>query len=227
MRLLVATCEVEYAGRLDARLPMARRLIMIKADGSVSIHADGGAYKPLNWMSGPCRLTVEHYPGDEAITQVWTLANRSADTLIIRIGQVDSDQTVDLGADPGLEKDGVERHLQELLAAQPGALRPGLRLVQREYPTAIGPVDLLCRSETGSYVAVEIKRRGDIAGVEQLTRYLDLLRRDPLLGVVEGILAAQAIRPQARTLARDRGIDCVTVDYADLRGLPVDENRLF
>lgn len=227
MRLLIATCEVDYSGRLSAHLPMARRLVMVKSDGSISVHSDGGAYKPLNWMAAPCTLTVENRPPGDELAAVWTVTNRSSDRLRILIGQIDSDQEFDLGADPGLEKDGVEKHLQELLAARPAHLRPDLSLVQREYFTAIGPVDLLCRSTGGTYVAVEIKRRAEIDGVEQLSRYLELLRRDPLLGEVEGILAAQMIRPQARTLARDRGIGCVTVDYAELRGTEPDDDRLF
>ncbi|MDR2930002.1 MAG: endonuclease NucS [Propionibacteriaceae bacterium] len=227
MRLMVATCEVDYSGRLAAHLPMAKRLVMVKSDGSVSIHADGGAYKPLNWMSAPCSLLVENRGDDEELIQVWTVTNRGEDTLRIAISSIESDQMVDLGVDPGLVKDGVEKHLQELLAEHPATLRPGLSLVQREYFTAIGPVDLLCRTATGQYVAVEIKRRGEIDGVEQLTRYLELMRRDPLLGAVEGIFAAQIIRPQARTLAKDRGIDCVTVDYDELRGMEPDVDRLF
>jgi len=226
MRLLVATCEVDYSGRLTAHLPLAKRLIMVKSDGSVSIHSDGGAYKPLNWMGAPCVITVDHQP-ETGVDEIWTVTNRAADQLRIVIAAIDSDLQLDLGDDPGLEKDGVERHLQELLAAHPERLRPGLRLVQREYPTPIGPVDLLCRADSGTLVVVEVKRRGELDGVEQLTRYLDLLRRDPLLGTVEGILAAQIIKPQARTLARHRGIDCVTLDYDDLRGLVPDDDRLF
>ena len=226
MRLLIATCEVEYSGRLSARLGLAKRLVMVKSDGSVSIHSDGGAYKPLNWMGAPCSVVIEDPPGDDWV-QVWTVTNRGSDVLRISISRIDSDLSFELGCDPGLEKDGVEKHLQELLAGCPQRLQPGLRLVQREYPTPIGPVDLLCRDSAGGHVAVEIKRHGGIDGVEQLTRYLDLLRRDPLLGRVEGILAAQSIKPQARVLAQDRGIDCVTVDYDDLRGAEPDVNRLF
>jgi len=225
MRALIATCEVDYSGRLTAHLPPAKRLILVKADGSVSIHADGGAYKPLNWMAPPCTIAVA--PGGAATEQVWTVTNRGDDTLRIVITEIEADHTFDLGPDPGLEKDGVERHLQQLLAAHPDRLRPGLALVRREYPTAIGPVDLLCRRLDGVYVAVEIKRRAEIDGVEQLGRYLELLRRDPLLGRVEGLLAAQLVRPQARALASDRGIDCVLVDYDDLRGLDPPEARLF
>jgi RecB family endonuclease NucS len=227
MRVLIATCEVDYAGRLSAHLPMAKRLVMVKSDGSVSIHSDGGAYKPLNWMGAPCSIEVEDRDPDDDLAQVWTVTNRGSDTLRIAIAAVESDQTYDLGVDPGLEKDGVEKHLQDLLAAHPQSLRDDLILVQREYYTAIGPVDLLCRARTGQYVAVEVKRRGEIDGVEQLTRYLELLRRDPLLSTVEGIFAAQLIKPQARTLAKDRGIACVTVDYDDLRGIEPDDDRLF
>ena len=226
MRLLVADCAVDYSGRLSAHLPMARRLVMVKADGSVSVHSDGGAYKPLNWMSPPCSLEIDRSPAADDLVEVWTVSSRGSDQLRISIREIESDQQHDLGVDPGLVKDGVEKHLQELLAASPDQLRPGLRLVQREYFTAIGPVDLLCRSDRG-HVVVEVKRRGEIAGVEQLTRYLELIRRDPLMGEVEGILAAQVIKPQARTLARDRGIDCVVVDYDELRGIEPDDDRLF
>lgn len=227
MRLLIAACEVDYSGRLSAHLPMATRLVMVKSDGSVSIHSDGGAYKPLNWMGAPCSIVIDTQPDDDNLTQVWTVKNQSSDVLRISIGQIESDQQYDLGTDPGLVKDGVEKHLQELLAAHPDRIRQGLRLVQREYFTAIGPVDLLCRAANGTHVAVEIKRRGEIDGVEQLTRYLELMRRDPLLGTVEGILAAQVIKPQARTLARDRGIECVSVDYDELRGIEPEDDRLF
>jgi len=227
VRLVIATCEVDYSGRLSAHLPMAKRLVMVKSDGSVSIHADGGAYKPLNWMGAPCTLQIDEAPDDDRLAQVWTVKNTGSDQLRIGIQDIESDTNADLGVDPGLVKDGVEKHLQELLAAHPGQLRADLTLVTREYYTAIGPVDLLCRTTTGSHVAVEIKRRGDIDGVEQLTRYLELLNRDPLLGVVEGIFAAQIIKPQARTLARDRGIQCVTVDYDELRGIEPDDHRLF
>jgi endonuclease len=198
---------------------MATRLLMIKADGSVSIHADDRAYKPLNWMSPPCTL---HADGD-----VWTVENRSGERLVITIDQVLHDSTHDLGVDPGLTKDGVEAHLQSLLEQRLEALGAGWRLVRREFPTAIGPVDLLCRDEAGGAVAVEIKRRGEIDGVEQLTRYLDLLNRDPHLAPVRGVLAAQEIKPQARVLALDRGITCVTLDYDELRGLDDASTRLF
>jgi RecB family endonuclease NucS len=218
VRLVIARCSVDYAGRLTARLAPALRLLIVKADGSVLVHSDGGSYKPLNWMSPPCRLVEE--PGR------WTVTNRSGETLAITIEEVISDVSVDLGADPGLVKDGVEAHLQELLAMQLHLLGDGWRLVRREYPTPIGPVDLMCRDGAGESIAVEVKRRGEIDGVEQLTRYLELLNRDPLLAPVRGILAAQEIRPQARVLAEDRGIRCVTLDYDAMRGV-VPEDRLF
>ena len=193
---------------------------MIKADGSVSIHSDTGSYKPLNWMSPPCRLT-ESSPAE------WIVTGKSGETLAIHVEEIISDSSVDLGVDPGLVKDGVEAHLQELLAAQLHVLGDGWRLVRREYPTAIGPVDIMCRTADGVSVAVEIKRRGEIDGVEQLTRYLELLNRDPLLAPVQGILAAQEIRPQARVLAEDRGIRCVTLDYESMRGMDDGALRLF
>ncbi|HEV2779809.1 MAG TPA: endonuclease NucS [Actinophytocola sp.] len=219
MRLVIARCQVDYAGRLTAHLPMATRLLLVKADGSVSVHSDDRAYKPLNWMSPPCWLTEE--PG------TWTVANKSGERLTITLDEVLHDSTHDLGAEPGLVKDGVEAHLQQLVAAHIHTLGAGWTLIRREYPTAIGPVDILCRDHTGVTHAVEIKRRGELDGVEQLTRYLDLLNRDPLLAPVRGIFAAQQIRPQARTLAEDRGIRCVTLDYDTLRGIEPDEFRLF
>ena len=219
MRLLIARCQVDYAGRLTAHLPMAIRLILVKADGSVSIHADDRAYKPLNWMSPPCTLDE----GDG----MWTVANPAGERLVITLDEVLHDSEHELGVDPGLVKDGVEAHLQELLAEHVETLGPGWRLVRREYPTAIGPVDLLCRDDEGATVAVEVKRRGEIDGVEQLTRYLDLLNRDPLLAPVRGLFAAQEIRLQARTLALDRGIACLTLDYDALRGLDDPHARLF
>ena len=227
MRLLIATCEVDYSGRLTAHLPMAKRLVMVKSDGSVSVHSETGAYKPLNWMTAPCSMVIEYRPEGDDVHEVWTVTNQGSDQLRITIAEIEADAVYDLGEEPGLVKDGVEKHLQELLAAHPQTIRPDLTLVQREYYTAIGPVDLLCRSTSGTHVAVEIKRRGEIDGVEQLSRYLDLMRRDPLLGTVEGIFAAQVIKPQARTLAKDRGIACVTVDYDELRGIEPDEDRLF
>jgi endonuclease len=228
VRLVIARCQVDYAGRLTAHLPMATRLIMVKRDGSVLVHADGGSYKPLNWMSPPCTLREGE---DEQGRREWTVGNpKSEDTLRIVIDEVISDTRHDLGVDPGLQKDGVERHLQELLAEHPATLADGLTLMRREYPTAIGPVDLMCRASDGACVAVEVKRRGEIDGVEQLTRYLDLLNRDPSLcrqGPVRGIFAAQEIKPQARVLAADRGIDCAVVDYDALRGIDDPTTRLF
>ncbi|GAA3824737.1 endonuclease NucS [Nocardioides panacisoli] len=229
VRLVVARCQIDYAGRLTAHLPMATRVLMIKADGSVLVHSDGGSYKPLNWMSPPCSLkeaTVLDEGGVERIE--WTVCGaKSDDTLRILIEEIHHDSRHELGIDPGLQKDGVEKHLQELLAEHPGHLMPGLSLVRREYPTAIGPVDLMCRDQDGVSVAVEVKRRGEIDGVEQLTRYLELLNRDPLLAPVRGIFAAQEIRPQARVLAGDRGITCTVVDYDALRGLDDPTDRLF
>ena len=233
MRLVVARCQVDYAGRLTAHLPMATRVLMIKADGSVLVHSDGGSYKPLNWMSPPCTLT-EGTTEDGRVE--WTVTSRATskgpeDTLRILLEEVVHDSSHDLGVDPGLQKDGVEKHLQELLAEHPATLSDGLVLVRREFPTAIGPVDLMCRDADGLSVAVEIKRRGEIDGVEQLTRSLELLNRDPLLctrGPVRGIFAAQAIKPQARVLAEDRGITCAVVDYDALRGMDDGaEHRLF
>ena len=216
---MIARCSVDYVGRLTAHLPSALRLILVKADGSVSIHADDRAYKPLNWMSPPCVL--QEAPG------VWTVTNKAGEQLVLTIEELLHDTSHELGVDPGLVKDGVEAHLQVLLAAHPRALGEGMRLVRREYPTPIGPVDLLCRDAAGVAVAVEIKRRGEIDGVEQLTRYLELLNRDPLLAPVRGIFAAQELKPQARVLALDRGIDCVTLDYDALRGSDDPTARLF
>jgi len=223
VRLVIATCTVDYVGRLTAHLPSATRLLLFKADGSVSVHADDRAYKPLNWMSPPCTFQVD----TSDLLDLWTVTNRSGERLVIRVEEVLHDSSHELGVDPGLVKDGVEAHLQALLADQIEILGPGWRLVRREYPTAIGPVDLLCRDDGGSTVAIEIKRRGDIDGVEQLTRYLELLNRDPLLSPVRGVFAAQEIKPQARVLARDRSIDCVTLDYDALRGLDDVGSRLF
>jgi endonuclease len=219
VRLVIARCSVDYAGRLSAHLPVAMRLLIVKADGSVLVHSDGGSYKPLNWMSPPCRLT-------ESVDR-WVITGKSGETLTIHIEEVISDGSWSLGDDPGLVKDGVESHLQELLAAQLDVLGEGWRLVRREYPTAIGPVDLMCRDATGASVAIEVKRRGEIDGVEQLTRYLELLNRDPLLAPVHGIFAAQEIKQQARVLARDRGIRCVTLDYESMRGADDGALRLF
>lgn len=219
MRLVVARCSVDYSGRLAAHLPMATRLIMIKADGCVAIHADGGAYKPLNWMNAPNHL--EESAGE------WKVTNPKGETLLIRIEEVISDSAHDLGVDPGLEKDGVEANLQELLAEKPGAIEEGMTLLEREYFTDIGPVDLLCRDTGGQVVAVEIKRRGEIDGVEQLTRYLERLNRDGAIAPVRGVFVAQVIKPQAATLAADRGIGCVEVDYDELRGMDSDVLKLF
>jgi RecB family endonuclease NucS len=217
MRLVIARCSVEYTGRLSARLPPATRLLLVKADGSVLVHADGGAYKPLNWMSAPCTMTQE--------PTVWRICNRAGETMTIRIEEVLHDSSHDLGVDPGLVKDGVERHLQELLAERCTALGEGWSLIRREYPTDIGPVDLLCRDDRGGYVAVEIKRRGEVDGLDQLGRYLERLR--PALGAVRGVLAAQAFTQQARTLAAARGIDCVPLDYDALRGMEPHTPTLF
>jgi RecB family endonuclease NucS len=229
VRLVVATCQVDYAGRLTAHLPMATRVLMLKADGSVLVHSDGGSYKPLNWMSPPC--TLKEGKTDDGRTE-WTVTSQSTskgldDTLRILIDEIHHESSHELGIDPGLQKDGVEKHLQELLADHPATLGEGLTLVRREYPTPIGPVDLMCRDADGKSVAVEIKRRGEIDGVEQLTRYLELLNRDSLLAPVRGIFAAQAIKPQARVLAEDRGITCAIVDYDALRGLDDPTERLF
>ena len=226
MRLVIARCTVDYVGRLTAHLPSALRLVLVKADGSVSIHADDRAYKPLNWMSPPCTLRVaEGAEGAEVST--WTVTNKADEKLVITLEQVLHDSSHELGVDPGLVKDGVEAHLQALLADQIETLGDGWRLVRREYPTAIGPVDILARDAGGATVAVEIKRRGEIDGVEQLTRYLELLNRDPLLTPVRGVFAAQEIKPQARVLAVDRGIDCVVLDYDALRGFDDPHTRLF
>jgi RecB family endonuclease NucS len=225
MRIVIARCTVDYAGRLSAHLPEARRLLLVKADGSVSIHADDRAYKPLNWMSPPCAL--KESDGDQPGQTLWTVTNRAGERLVITILEVEHDSSHDLGVDPGLQKDGVESHLQQLLAEQIETLGTGWTLVRREYPTAIGPVDIMARDAGGAHVAVEIKRRGEIDGVEQLTRYLELLNRDPLLAPVRGVFAAQEIKPQARTLATDRGIECAVLDYEVLRGLDDPSARLF
>lgn len=219
MRLVVAKCSVTYNGRLSSRLDEAVRLLMLKADGSVLVHADGGSYKPLNWMSPPCTTTFDD--------NVWEVTNKAGEKLIIEIAEILHDSDHPLGEDPGLVKDGVEAHLQVLLAEQPQVFGEGWTLVRREFPTAIGPVDLLCRDGEGKHVAIEVKRRGEIDGVEQLTRYLDLLNRDPLLAPVSGLFVAQEIKPQAKTLATDRGIRCQTIDYQELRGLDDKSLRLF
>ncbi|AEK46434.1 MULTISPECIES: endonuclease NucS [Amycolatopsis] len=219
MRLVIARCQVDYAGRLTAHLPMATRLLLVKSDGSVSVHSDDRAYKPLNWMSPPCWLIEDG--------KLWIVENKQGEKLVISIEEVFHDYSQALGAEPGLQKDGVEAHLQELLAEHIKTLGDGYTLVRREFPTAIGPVDIMARDADGKSVAVEIKRRGEIDGVEQLTRYLELLNRDPLLAPVQGVFAAQIIKPQARTLAEDRGIRCLTLDYDELRGIESDEFRLF
>ena len=227
MRLVIARCQVDYAGRLTAHLPMATRLSMVKSDGSVLVHSDGGSYKPLNWMSPPAKL--REGTTDEGHVE-WLVHGKEGpdgDTLRILIEEIHHDTSHDLGVDPGLQKDGVEKHLQELLAEHPATLSDGLTLVRREFPTAIGPVDLMCRDADGASVAVEIKRRGEIDGVEQLTRYLELLNRDPKLRPVRGIFAAQEIKPQARVLATDRGITCAVVDYDALRGMDPSTPTLF
>ena len=219
MRLVFARCTVDYEGRLTAHLPEATRLIMVKSDGCVAIHADGGAYKPLNWMNAPNKLVEEE--------GVWRVSNPKGEVLIITLHEIFSDFSHEMGIDPGLQKDGVEAHLQELLADDPSFLVEGLELIKREYPPALGPVDLLCRTSKGETIAVEIKRRGEIDGVEQLTRYLDFLNRDPLIKPVRGIFAAQEIRPQAKVLAEDRGIQCVVIDYDEIRGVESNRLRLF
>lgn len=224
MRFLVARCSVDYVGRLTAHLPEATRAIMVKADGSVLIHSDGGSYKPLNWMSPPCSLTIN--VDDDGVGS-WTVTNKGGEQLVISILEVQHDTDHDLGIDPGLIKDGVEAHLQALLAMHVTTLGEGWSLVRREYPTAIGPVDLMCRDDAGMSVAVEIKRRGEIDGVEQLTRYLELLNRDPLIAPVKGVFAAQEIKPQARVLAEDRGIRCLVLDYDALKGADDPSLRLF
>ncbi|PIE31401.1 MAG: endonuclease [Ilumatobacter coccineus] len=223
MRLVIARCSVDYSGRLDAHLPEANRLIMVKADGCVAIHADGGAYKPLNWMNAPNTLTEEL----DAEPPRWIVTNPKNEILTITLHEVISDTSTELGTDPGLVKDGVESHLQELLASSPQAIEEGLTLVRREYPTAIGPIDLVCKDPEGTTVAIEVKRRGEIDGVEQLTRYIERLQLDSSLGEIRGVLVAQSIKPQARVLAESRGFRWVEVDYDELRGLAPDELRLF
>ncbi|GMA30701.1 endonuclease NucS [Litorihabitans aurantiacus] len=261
MRIVVATCAVDYSGRLSAHLPLAPRVLMVKADGSVLVHSDGGSYKPLNWMSPPCTLKVSEPTADQAeqgVTVVWTVsATKTDDKLVVSLHDVVHDSAHELGVDPGLQKDGVEAHLQKLLAEQVELVGTGHTLVRREFPTAIGPVDLMVRvpgragaasgasAATGvggavevtvevdtaatshRHVAVEIKRRATIDAVEQLTRYLELLNRDPHLAPVRGVLAAQSIAPQARTLATDRGIDCLLLDYDAMRGVDDPDSRLF
>ncbi|MDR1188923.1 MAG: endonuclease NucS [Bifidobacteriaceae bacterium] len=231
MRLVVARCAVDYSGRLGAHLDPARRLIVLKADGSVLVHSDGGSYKPLNWMNPPCKMVESEPEAAEAeagVTTVWQVSHLKTDDLLrIQVFEVLHDVQVELGAEPGLVKDGVEAHLQALLAEQAELVGPGLRLIRREYPTAIGPIDLLLRDPSGGTVAVEVKRRGDIDGVEQLTRYVELLKRDSSLAPVRGVLAAQAIKPQAQVLAQDRALDCLLLDYDAMRGMDDPASRLF
>lgn len=229
VRLLIAKCQVDYSGRLTAHLPMENRLILLKADGSVAIHADDRAYKPLNWMSPPCRVEIRE-PGSEdhpEAISIWDVIAQNGDLLKITISEVVHDFEANLGVDPGLQKDGVEAHLQVLLSENPTVFGADWRLVQREYATPIGPVDLLLRNDSGAYVAVEVKRRGEIDGVNQLLRYLEYLNADPMLAPVTGVFAAQQIKPQAKTWATDHGIRCVTVDYDELRGMDSAEDRLF
>ncbi|MCU1525000.1 MAG: endonuclease NucS [Microbacteriaceae bacterium] len=231
MRLVIARCSVDYAGRLSAHLPLATRLLLLKADGSVLVHSDSLSYKPLNWMSPPCTVSIiEPDPGqaDAGVSEIWKVTQaKTADLLVISIHEILHDSAHELGLDPGLQKDGVEAHLQKLLAEQIELVGHGYRLVRREYMTAIGPVDILAKDDACASVAIEIKRRGDIDGVEQLTRYLQLMNRDPHLAPVTGVFAAQEIKPQARTLAQDRGIRCLVLDYDAMRGLDDSDSRLF
>lgn len=230
MRLVIARCSVDYVGRLDAHLPLADRLLIVKADGSVSVHADDRAYKPLNWMTPPCTVSesvIEDVDGNDTGEVLWLVENPKGEQLRITIAEIHEDIFYEMGEDPGLVKDGVEAHLQELLAEKIDTLGSNFTLVRREYPTAIGPVDIMAKDADNRNVAVEVKRRGGIDGVEQLTRYLELLNRDELIAPVSGIFAAQEIKPQARTLAEDRGIRCVVLDYQELRGLESKELRLF
>lgn len=231
MRLVIARCSVDYAGRLSAHLPLATRLLLLKADGSVLVHSDSLSYKPLNWMSPPCTVTTLEPDKDQAnvgVAEIWKVAQaKTADLLVISIHEILHDSNHELGIDPGLQKDGVEADLQKLLAEQIELAGLGWRLVRREYMTAIGPVDILATDDAGRSVAIEIKRRGDIDGVEQLTRYLELMNRDPHLAPVAGVFAAQEIKPQARMLAEDRGIRCLLLDYDAMRGLDDSDHRLF
>ena len=234
MRIIVADCSAEYTGRLQATLPMARRVLLIKADNSLLIFSELGSYKPLNWMASPCTITdiTPDYADDDPATEVpqkviRAAAAKSTDILEVTLQHIYSDETYDLGEDPGLIKDGVEDHLQRYLAAQIERIGEGATLVRREYPTAIGPVDIMAVDANGVHVAIEIKRHGGIDGVEQLTRYCELLNRDPLLAPVRGIFAAQTITPQARTLATDRGFECLLLDYDEMRGVEDDSLRLF
>jgi RecB family endonuclease NucS len=230
VRLVIARCAVDYSGRLSAHLPLATRLLMLKNDGSILVHSDSGSYKPLNWMNPPCTIVVEEPSAEAAefgVIEVWKVQQKKTeDVLKVSIHEIIADVAHELGEDPGLIKDGVEAHLQVLLAEQITLVHEEATLVRREYMTAIGPVDILARDSSGS-IAVELKRRGDIDGVEQLTRYLELMNRDPLLAPVRGVFAAQEIRPQARKLAEDRGIECLVLDYDEMRGIDSGEPRLF
>lgn len=240
MRIIIADCTAHYSGRLHATLPLARRVVLIKADNSVLIFSELGSYKPLNWMAAPC--TLKEITTDQLDTSYIDLtqdigqapeliiraaAQKSDDVLEVVFQQIISDQTVDLGTDPGLSKDGVEEHLQELLAEQITRVGDGVRLIRREFPTPIGPVDIMAVDEQGKHIAIEIKRHGGIDGVEQLTRYVQLLNRDPLLAPVRGVFAAQTITPQARTLAEDRGFTCLLLDYDEMKGTQDGLLRLF
>jgi RecB family endonuclease NucS len=230
MRLVIARCAVDYSGRLSAHLPLAARLLMLKNDGSILVHSDSGSYKPLNWMNPPCTIVVEEPSAEAAefgVIEVWKVQQKKTeDVLKVSIHEIIADVAHELGEDPGLIKDGVEAHLQVLLAEQITLVHEEATLVRREYMTAIGPVDILARDSKGS-IAVELKRRGDIDGVEQLTRYLELMNRDPLLAPVRGVFAAQEIKPQARKLAEDRGIECLVLDYDEMRGIDSGVPRLF
>jgi hypothetical protein len=221
---VIARCSVVYRGRLDAHLPSADRLLMVKADGSISIHSDDRAYKPLNWMNPPCTITEE---ATSETSARWEVRTPKGEYLEIDLEEIHSDSQVNLGVEPGLQKDGVEAHLQALLAERTETIGVGFSLVRREYPTDIGPVDLLCRDADGAAIAVEVKRRGEIDGVEQLTRYLEFLNKDPRLAPVRGVFVAEQIKPQAKVLAADRGIDCVEVSYDELRGIESSELKLF
>ena len=231
MRLVIARCSVDYAGRLSAHLPLATRLLMLKGDGSILVHSDTGSYKPLNWMNPPCTISKREPDEEQAalgVQEVWRVSQaKTADILYVLVHEILHDYEHHLGEDPGLIKDGVEAHLQELLAEHLEVWDEKATLIRREYFTAIGPVDILAKDGTGATVAIELKRRGDIDGVEQLTRYLELLNRDPQLRPVRGVFAAQEIKPQARTLAEDRGIECLVLNYDELRGLDTAHNRLF
>lgn len=231
MRLVIARCSVDYAGRLSAHLPLATRLLMLKGDGSILVHSDSGSYKPLNWMNPPCTITVREPDEEQAalgVQEVWRVSQaKTADILYVLIYEILHELEHHLGEDPGLIKDGVEAQLQEMFAEHLEVWDEKATLIRREYFTAIGPVDILAKDGAGATVAIELKRRGDIDGVEQLTRYLELLNRDPQLRPVRGVFAAQEIKPQARTLAEDRGIECLVLNYDELRGLDTAHNRLF